>query len=806
MSRAPRRGPIRIADDIETRGSWLVELAIGLIIGCSLVIARPVFGTDAWLMPGAVLLATVLTVAALVRSLTASSLAATLSALGAGGAGLWIVSTLNGAGSPFDWGSAVQAAVQQVMSDTPPLRESPGLVLVLHALIVIVAVLVDLLALGATLGTGALSPVLLILAIPLVASASGPVPELEIGPLIFLALAFAFYLVTTQFWRRRIADAALADEGFLTDRRGIAGIGGAVALTAVSVVAGIVALNVLPTPVGLPLFRADGPSSLASNRVNPIIDLGDDLRRPSPVNVFQYATTTTSGELPYFSLVTLSDLPDGESEWRPRELDASNSLTVTNGSELPRDAHLDPAANPVAMTTGLVIQRGTSAYLPVPGSPRRIDGLQGDYVLDAATGDLREQHGDAPSQVIEVHSELPLGNPQLAAGETLTVPPDLSPYTKLPTSPQVDAIQQALDGASTPGASPYERAREVQEWLAKSGTFHYSLTAPVTSEYDGSNLHGITAFLEAKSGYCVHFASTMAVMARLLGIPSRIVVGFTPGQQAGVNGDGQTLYQVSSNDLHAWAELYVPNMGWVPYEATPADGVGTLQATDPNAEQQSEAPVATETVTATPSPSETPTGQATPEGDDPAATGEAGSSDTASTPSAQEVPLAALIAGVLIVAALVLALCAPALRRILRLRRLRGIVLGERHEEALTPGMAAWLAVSDRAAELRLADRIDRLTPARGAARLGALLDDSDAEVHTCLKRLQQLAERARYARPERRGDGGGAALWADVERVREALAEQAGPAATRRALFIPATQGTGRAFRRLRKRMGRRG
>ena len=58
-------------------------------------------------------------------------------------------------------------------------------------------------------------------------------------------------------------------------------------------------------------------------------------------------------------------------------------------------------------------------------------------------------------------------------------------------------------------------------------------------------------FLKVKRGYCVHFASAMAVMARTLDIPARVVVGFLPGTR-GANG----TWTVSLRDAHAWPELY----------------------------------------------------------------------------------------------------------------------------------------------------------------------------------------------------------------------------------------------------------
>ena len=84
-----------------------------------------------------------------------------------------------------------------------------------------------------------------------------------------------------------------------------------------------------------------------------------------------------------------------------------------------------------------------------------------------------------------------------------------------------------------------------------------------------SGADAVSAFLASKHGYCVQFSSAMAVMARLLGIPARIGVGFLPGTKQS-NGS----WSVSLNDAHAWPELYFEGVGWVRFEPTPAVRTG----------------------------------------------------------------------------------------------------------------------------------------------------------------------------------------------------------------------------------------
>ena len=77
-------------------------------------------------------------------------------------------------------------------------------------------------------------------------------------------------------------------------------------------------------------------------------------------------------------------------------------------------------------------------------------------------------------------------------------------------------------------------------------------------------------FLTNKEGYCVHYATAMAVMAMSVGIPMHVSVGYLPGVEIG---DGWT--SVTGARAHMWPEAYYPGLGWVRYEPTPAVGTGT---------------------------------------------------------------------------------------------------------------------------------------------------------------------------------------------------------------------------------------
>ena len=123
--------------------------------------------------------------------------------------------------------------------------------------------------------------------------------------------------------------------------------------------------------------------------------------------------------------------------------------------------------------------------------------------------------------------------------------------------------------------TPYGQAMALQDYL-RSGSFTYSLDTPVQDGYDGSGMDVLAKFLDVKSGYCIHFSAAMAVMARELGIPSRIAVGFAPGSTTGqtetVGGRALNGFEATGRDAHAWPELYFQGLGWVPFEPTPSRG------------------------------------------------------------------------------------------------------------------------------------------------------------------------------------------------------------------------------------------
>ena len=104
----------------------------------------------------------------------------------------------------------------------------------------------------------------------------------------------------------------------------------------------------------------------------------------------------------------------------------------------------------------------------------------------------------------------------------------------------------------------------LQTYFRSGGGFTYDATV----DYQNDD-HAMDTFLRVKRGYCQQFAGTFAALARSVGLPTRVAVGFTPGVQD-TNVAGQ--YDVKGAQAHAWPEVYLGQYGWVPFEPTPGRG------------------------------------------------------------------------------------------------------------------------------------------------------------------------------------------------------------------------------------------
>ena len=152
-------------------------------------------------------------------------------------------------------------------------------------------------------------------------------------------------------------------------------------------------------------------------------------------------------------------------------------------------------------------------------------------------------------------------------------PDDVEDYLELPDD--LDGSISALAREVTAdGTGRFERALLLESWFRDTGGFTYSVD--VSTGHSALDLADWLVDEDSnnyRTGYCEQFATAMAVIARSLGIPTRVVLGFTPGDVE-TQPDGSEIIVVRERNAHAWVELWMLGQGWVRFDPTPrADGV-----------------------------------------------------------------------------------------------------------------------------------------------------------------------------------------------------------------------------------------
>jgi transglutaminase-like putative cysteine protease len=485
--------------------------------------------------------------------------------------------------------------------------------------------------------------------------------------------------------------------------------------------------------------------------IDPFVSLRRDLTNNQPVTVLRYRTSAdTDG---YIRLV-VNESFDGET-WKPNPFSPEAATPAADGP-LPAVVR-DPAIGVRAVRYDFTSVRLVANYLPTPENLTEVRS-EGDWYVDNNTASVFGQEGvrlERGAQWVAIGDEVRPTPAQLEAA------PELDPLqqielvnnTTIPDSLAAQARELTADATSQ-----HDAAVAIQDWLR---TFTYStnvISRPIDNRQSSSYLE---QFIQDKVGYCEQFAATMALMSRSLGIPARVVVGFTPGSK---NDQGE--FVVTAKDAHAWPELYFTGIGWVRFEPTPrgpADG-GAVAVPD----WAAPAPRGPDSGPA-PERSGVPNDRQVPEEENgsPNAISEVPGSSTPVDPADQlrRQGLLALLA-VGLVAALV-----PAVRRVLRRRR---------RLSASASVEDAWSELRDSARDLGV-PWSDADTPRQAAA---AVISRQSlmGEAAQATTRLARATEQVRYAPAPPRAAG----LADDVAAVRGALWRRAEWKARLRAVFLP--------------------
>ena len=422
--------------------------------------------------------------------------------------------------------------------------------------------------------------------------------------------------------------------------------------------------------------------------------------RPALVDIESSTVTTIAPEVPTGG-VTINPLVDVT----PNLVQRSNALMFTVASSEPaywRLTSLDDFDGRV-WKQGRAEFGGFAGDASEPGVPAsqefQIESLRGEWLPAAyrpeyvdpsiARIDRSMAHSLRPAGTLRNGLRYSVGSvlPRLSADRLALAPPstadvETSRYLDLPSglsSRVVAEAQRVVSGSGVRG--PYESALVLQAYFREN--FTYDLKAPA-----GHGEDALVRFLfRTRRGYCEQFAAAYAVMARSVGLPARVAVGFTPGE---LGPDGR--FQVRGLNAHSWPEVFLQEVGWVAFEPTPGRGMPGAEGytgLEPDQERFVPTPATDSTSVGTPDPTPAPTGTTvTTDPGDTTPTTESGDPVTTTTVAATPAPPSSGGSGGVAMTAAVVAVLAGAGVAVARaLRRRHRRALAERPDELV---VSAW--------------------------------------------------------------------------------------------------------------------
>jgi TgpA N-terminal domain/Transglutaminase-like superfamily/Domain of unknown function (DUF4129) len=682
---------------------------------------------------------------------------------------IWLIPTASSASAL----TRLPSQASQQYHYAPPIHATRPIDFIAAGGIGAVAIIVDIVAVRLRRPALAGLPLLLLFSVPVATNLKGF--GLDQSLTFGVSLAAYLALLSTdgrqrlRMWGRLVTVRRMTAEeaGPGPDTKDLAATGRRIGLAAVCLA--IVVPLALPTGKPHDIFGKTNDGNLgvgvgsgSSTRLSPLLTIGKELDRATPVPVLSYTTNSADPRYQYLQEYVLN-YDTARNTW----LEVTGPATSLVGDRLPYEIPGLDSGIPFSTVTTKVTEVGQPDNpLPLPYAPVRLS-VGGGGVLTEASGSLMVFDAQ---QLEHVHLTVTSHEPDPSAAD-LSVEGQIIPnvimngygsYKGPDAAKLLKIAEDHVAGATT----PLQQARDLQDWLTSSA-FTYTLKPNLPN-----SPHWLVKFLTTdRRGECQQYSWAFAVLARLLGLPTRIAVGYTGGTQTAGG-----VWQVTTADAHAWPELYFPTVGWVRFEPTPtgSDGQGTAYAPLYTKGSQASQPGAPTGLGKTSSGSAAKGHGGTLNEAKIHGLGGAGATAARSgARSSHGFPPAATIAIVVVL----LLLIWPGLGRWLTRRRRW---LGASGDAAMAH--AAWHELVDDLTDYGIAVRPSE-SPRATARRVSEVagLPPATREVIT---RVGAAEERARYSP----GTLPGAGLRADVHVIRRALAARATRGQRLRAVFAPAS------------------
>ena len=536
--------------------AWLASGLCALAVCASLVTLTGPIVAGSWVPASIAAIVALFALLALVRSVTTAWWPPTL--IGLVVVGLGMLATFASPPGRFQalpttdsvarLGDAIRAGLAYADASRPPVDATRPLELLVVGGALLVVLITDLLALGLSAPAWSALPML---ALWLPGIALGR----ETSAWLFIAAGGAYLMLLALTAAPAPAAASASSRGRADgSRRTTVAALGTIAVTVAAIVLAPVAGSVPGwSSLRFPEFGAGEARSL---QLAQDLDMRESLGSRSSEVVLTYAADpVTVGPLRLF---TLRDF-DGDNWSRD---DRASTLAADSRVLWPaRDLDNRPAGeiDPTLSTVTVRVDGLREERLPVPVMPRTIDA-GGRWSYDAERDEVDRVGSTREGMEYTMKVELlDITAASLSATQS-PYPGDMSQYLAVPTTSHAADIAAAAGDVTRGAAGPYAQALALQSYFRDTQNFTYSTQVPAAVTDDA-----VWDFLGSKTGYCVQFATAMTIMARSVGIPARLGVGYLPGT---LNDSGEHV--VTGKDSHAWPELYFPSSGWVRFEPTPA--------------------------------------------------------------------------------------------------------------------------------------------------------------------------------------------------------------------------------------------